>query len=231
MVSLGLILHSPKGASLHEPTKKSLQSNSSSLDRFNEKAPEIVHLRGLIIQKTERLLVRFFQIFFNLGEVEFIGHWIIHVLAKFHQGWPLGIHTRCGHFNLANPSEGIKDHLTVVVIAPVPMGMTTSITKTPAAIGTIAGPSKHLLFLAIKNSFANKRIVGMGAIATRKFAIFVNQSFGRRKCAKDWRNALHLGPESHVVIPFIMGFERVYTPGNRVVFSKIRFAQAPVWID
>ena len=111
------------------------------------------------------------------------------------------------------------------------MGMTTSITKTPATIGAIACPGKHLLFLTIKNSFANKRVIAMGAIATRKFAIFVNQSFGRRKCAKDWSNAFHLGPESHVVIPFILGFERVYTPGNRVIFSKLRITKAPVWID
>src|SRR5262245_16896807 len=81
-------------------------------------------------------------------------------------------------------------------------------TETSATVLPLHGPG-HMLWFAILNGLADCRVAGMCSILAIHSAL-------RRNRGENRSNSLHLIPETHVKVPFVMDCKWLYTPSDRV---------------
>ena len=120
------------------------------------------------------------------------------------------------------PKDRVGDQAGRFGTSPVPMEMASGVTESSAAVGVLGGPS-HMLGLFSGNRAANVWVSTVGSIGT------VHRALGCDR-REDRRDALHVLPKSHVKVPFVSGFKRFNSPGDRML-RKLVELRTPVRID
>ena len=155
--------------------------------------------------------------------IEVLGLLVVLILKQLFHGHRLGGNSLSGDLNLGSPSNAVEHYTTKVLIAPVPMEMAAGEAKAPMSTDAFISPGYMLWFLSLLHGGTHVWVAAMGSIAPV-------ECFWRRKIGKNGGHAFHALGKAHVVVPFIVDFERFHAAGNGVIRKLVELG-SPVWID
>src|SRR5262249_31966087 len=145
---------------------------------------------------------------------------LVEVLFKFGAGGRAGGDAVGRDFALGGPDDGVEDELAEVVVAPVEVDVGAGEAEAPAAVGPLAGPGNMLGPAAT--------LYHLRLAAARAETLFARRL--RRDCTQDRGHALHLGAESHVVVPLVVDRKRLDATRDRMIGQRLEIS-GPVGID
>ena len=125
------------------------------------------------------------------------------ILARLGRGNPPSRNIRLGY-----PGDRVKNQLTEILIAPIPVNVAAGEAEATSAIGAFTRPG-DMLEIALRHRGANGGVAAVGAIATTHGAL-------GRHGAENGSHPLQLVPKAHVEIPLIVDLEGLHATGDRM---------------